>query len=349
VLTARHNIDYILREYGTSVSQTGGREIADYSIRLYQVFEGPKYAVWDVRKIWCSAESDLALLNVELWGASDPAELNPAVGLRMRALPPARGSKVAGFGYHSQSANIKIGKQNNNYLNLDGVAQATTGVVEDVFECGRDAGLYNFPCFQVNARFDSGMSGGPVFDEMGHLVGIVSGSLPPGEECYATSYVASIWPMLRILISAQRAGQPASNSLYPAIDLALEGILAVSDLSSLDPSWFPGRRLPRATSEAPPFSMLMNPLSILTKVTDLERLDGFRLRVRFNDGSEGVHDFTAMVNEPGMLEPLRDVAYFSRVFLEFGAPTWPNGFDIAPEWLRREMQAAGELTRVAAE
>jgi len=89
---------------------------------------------------------------------------------------------------------------------------------------------------------------------------------------------------------------------------------------------------------------------MLTKVTQLEKLDGFRLRVRFNDGSEGVHDFTAMVNEPGpMIEPLRDPDYFGRVFLDFGAPTWPNGFDMAPEWLRREMEAAGELSRVAAE
>ena len=89
---------------------------------------------------------------------------------------------------------------------------------------------------------------------------------------------------------------------------------------------------------------------MLTKVIHLERLGGYRLRARFNDGSEGVHDFAALVKEPGsMLEPLRDPAYFARVFLEFGAPTWPNGFDIAPEWLRREMAAAGELTRVAAE
>jgi hypothetical protein len=87
-----------------------------------------------------------------------------------------------------------------------------------------------------------------------------------------------------------------------------------------------------------------------TKVTHLEKPGGFRLHVRFNDGSEGVHDFTAMTSEPGpMLEPLRDPAFFSRVFLEFGALTWPNGFDIAPEWLRREMVAAGELTKVAAE
>lgn len=89
---------------------------------------------------------------------------------------------------------------------------------------------------------------------------------------------------------------------------------------------------------------------MLTKVTALDKLGGYRLRVRFNDGSGGVHDFTAMTQEPGaMLGPLRDAAYFDRVFLEFGAPTWPNGFDIAPEWLRREMERAGELTRVAAE
>jgi len=57
-----------------------------------------------------------------------------------------------------------------------------------------------------------------------------------------------------------------------------------------------------------------------------------------------------MVNEPGsLLEPLRDESYFARVFHELDAPTWPNGFDIAPEWLRREIIAAGELTHVVAE
>ena len=88
---------------------------------------------------------------------------------------------------------------------------------------------------------------------------------------------------------------------------------------------------------------------MLTKVTKLEKLGGFRLGVHFNDGSRGAHDFTAVVNGPGeMREPLRDPDYFARVFLEFGAPTWPNGYDMAPEWLRREMEAAGELSRDAA-
>jgi hypothetical protein len=88
---------------------------------------------------------------------------------------------------------------------------------------------------------------------------------------------------------------------------------------------------------------------MLIKVTGVQRLGGFRLRVAFSDGSAGVHDFSLMVQELGpMLVPLRDENYFARVFLEFGALTWPNGFDIAPEWLRREMSERNELQRSAA-
>jgi hypothetical protein len=87
-----------------------------------------------------------------------------------------------------------------------------------------------------------------------------------------------------------------------------------------------------------------------TTVTQLERLDSFRLCVRFSDGSEGIHDFASVVNAAGpMLEPLRDPAYFDQVFVESGALKWPNGFEIAPEWLHGEMENAGELTAIGTE
>ena len=87
----------------------------------------------------------------------------------------------------------------------------------------------------------------------------------------------------------------------------------------------------------------------MIKVVGIQKLGGHWLGIHFSDGSIGEHDFFAMASEPGqMLEPLRDPAYFARVFLDFGAPTWPNGFDIAPEWLRREMAVAGELRRSVA-
>jgi hypothetical protein len=44
------------------------------------------------------------------------------------------------------------------------------------------------------------------------------------------------------------------------------------------------------------------------------------------------------------METLRDPAYFARLFLEDGVPIWPNGFDMRPDWLRREIEATGALT-----
>ena len=84
----------------------------------------------------------------------------------------------------------------------------------------------------------------------------------------------------------------------------------------------------------------------MIKVTKLKCLGGHRLHATFSDGAAGEHDFSALVAESGpMGEPLRDPAFFARVFLEDGAPTWPNGFDAAPGWLRREIEAAGTLAR----
>ena len=84
---------------------------------------------------------------------------------------------------------------------------------------------------------------------------------------------------------------------------------------------------------------------MLTKVTSLRVVSPYGLDVTFNDGSGGIHDCTALI-EAGrgpVLAPLRDPAFFARVFLDWGAPTWPNSYDMDAEWLRREMLAAGEL------
>ena len=87
----------------------------------------------------------------------------------------------------------------------------------------------------------------------------------------------------------------------------------------------------------------------MIKVAKLKCLGGHRLRATFSDGMAGEYDFSAIVAESGpMVEPLRDQDYFARVFLEDGAPTWPNGFDASPVWLRREIESKGALAREAA-
>jgi hypothetical protein len=87
----------------------------------------------------------------------------------------------------------------------------------------------------------------------------------------------------------------------------------------------------------------------LVKIIRLERLGGYRLRLHFSDGTEGVRDFSEIVAEGGpMVEPLKDAPFFARVFLEYGTLTWPNGFDLDSIALHDEMKQAGLLRRSAA-
>jgi hypothetical protein len=83
-------------------------------------------------------------------------------------------------------------------------------------------------------------------------------------------------------------------------------------------------------------------------VTDVERRGGYRLFLRFSNGSEGERDFAAMIEEGGqMVEPLRDPAYFARAFIDDGVLTWPNGFDLDSIALHDQMKRAGQLRKPA--
>jgi hypothetical protein len=76
------------------------------------------------------------------------------------------------------------------------------------------------------------------------------------------------------------------------------------------------------------------------RITYLEARPPYRLYVEFSDGVQGEYDMTTRLCGP-VFEPLRDPAYFARVELsEWGAPTWPNGTDIAPDALHDRLTQA---------
>jgi len=64
-------------------------------------------------------------------------------------------------------------------------------------------------------------------------------------------------------------------------------------------------------------------------------LGGYRLRLRFEDGVEGVVDLGAILSFRGVFEPLKDPAYFSQVRVDpqLGTVVWPNGADLDPDVL----------------
>ena len=84
-------------------------------------------------------------------------------------------------------------------------------------------------------------------------------------------------------------------------------------------------------------------------VIGVRRLDGFKLELEFSDGTIGTRDFESILQRTGeMIAPLKDPAYFARVFIEDGALTWPNGYDWDPIALHDEMKVAGLLRQAHA-
>jgi hypothetical protein len=72
------------------------------------------------------------------------------------------------------------------------------------------------------------------------------------------------------------------------------------------------------------------------RISKVEPLAGYQLRLTFTDGTSGVVDIAPQLRGP-MFEPLvRDPALFRavRVDPEIGTIVWPNGADLDPDVLR---------------
>ena len=79
------------------------------------------------------------------------------------------------------------------------------------------------------------------------------------------------------------------------------------------------------------------------RVTHVEPLPKFRLRVRFVDGLEGEVDMSALVNskKAGVFAALSDPMLFDQVRVELGAVTWPGELDLAPDAMHAEIKKSG--------
>ena len=80
----------------------------------------------------------------------------------------------------------------------------------------------------------------------------------------------------------------------------------------------------------------MTSLHDVAVIVAVEPLDGYRLRLRFDDGFEREVDLEGRLHGP-VFEPMRrSMDYFRRVCVDEDAGTiaWPNGVDLDPDVLR---------------
>lgn len=72
------------------------------------------------------------------------------------------------------------------------------------------------------------------------------------------------------------------------------------------------------------------------RIKSVTYLDGYRLKLRFTNKSEGVIDLRSrIVGRGGVFKPLEDIEFFQQVTVDpiSGTLTWPNEVDLCPDVL----------------
>jgi hypothetical protein len=77
---------------------------------------------------------------------------------------------------------------------------------------------------------------------------------------------------------------------------------------------------------------------MILHVIRAEHVDGHRVHLWFNDGSDGEVDLSDVLDGP-IFEPLRNPDYFRRFQLLGHTLAWDNGADFAPDYLHQLVHA----------
>ena len=241
-ITAKHVLDDPIRRFGC-MRTPAGLVVTDYSIRLLQVLHGPIYRMWNVSRAWVTS-TDIAILHIQLDRTSEDQPNVAWRSLILRLMPPPTGEKVLAFGFRESKIEVSETPDGGHHIEFNDKPTTSIGEIGQIFPERRDSSMLTFPCFEVCARFDPGMSGGMIIDENGALCGLAcAGYNFEDPDALPLSYVATLWPMLTTIISIDRGEAYPRGVKYPMIDLALDKLINVVGLEQLDPTFFPGRTL----------------------------------------------------------------------------------------------------------
>jgi hypothetical protein len=72
----------------------------------------------------------------------------------------------------------------------------------------------------------------------------------------------------------------------------------------------------------------------------------YQLTVEFVDGTAGEVNLEPLVfaDDAGVFKALRDPQLFAQAFVDYGAVTWPNGLDLAPDAMYDVIRSGGVFT-----
>lgn len=180
-------------------------------------------------KAWFSSELDIAICALSPAKSKKHNKFLRLPCVRLSPGVPKIGEHILGFGYYGSTGKITSEiLDNKRVVNYSQNTAFTQGKIAEIFSPRRESGMLNFPCFQTDARFEPGMSGGPIFRENGNVCGVIcSGGLQDDKDGYI-NFASLIWPAMGISIETNfKKGKPLEwITIY---DLVKRKFIAVDD------------------------------------------------------------------------------------------------------------------------
>jgi hypothetical protein len=130
---------------------------------------------------------------------------------------PSRSETTFGIGYYGMKGDIITQTEDGHCVIKYAERTAlTTGQITEVYPEKRDMAMAPWPCFRTDARFEHGMSGGPIINEHGGVCSGVSGI--EDSEGYI-SFGSLLWLALGIQLelASGDGAKPEKVSLYDLI------------------------------------------------------------------------------------------------------------------------------------
>lgn len=146
---------------------------------------GSTAIVWGITQMLSIGGADLAILVLD---RRTPWEGNLTLHLpEIHICAPKVDDLVFSYGF--RASEVKFPRaEGKTSLGIMGLSSA--GRVTEVYPNGRDKVNLPGPCFETDLVAVGGMSGGPVFDSLGRIIGLISSSFPPEN---SPTFVSLVW------------------------------------------------------------------------------------------------------------------------------------------------------------
>ncbi|MCO5285329.1 MAG: serine protease [Chitinophagaceae bacterium] len=226
ILTAKHVLEDFIGKWETR--KVDGEIIVE-SFNIWVIFissdSGSLYHVFEVARCYLNPYSDQVLFHLD--PRDKVGNLKDWKQVRLSLRLPKIGERVVCFGFSKSNINITKNKKVETDIHVYDEPHTSVGEIIEVFPEKRDSYRLNFPSARINARLDGGMSGGPVFNDTGNLIGIVCSGFNQADSAEHISYISLLWPLMATPIIQD------DGSSYPLYNLAKEAIIGVDTIENI--------------------------------------------------------------------------------------------------------------------